>query len=400
MAEPKPLKIQMLGGFSLSTPSARVSDGDNRSKKVWLFLAYMIYRRGQSIGVQDYIDLLWGSEDGGSNPANALKTILHRARMALEPLWPSAGHQLILRQGSSYRWNPAVPVEVDLDEFDRLCQEGDAADDEDARLTAYLAALALYQGDFLPRLSAHLWAMPICAHYHQLYLHIVTQTASLLETRHRYQEEAEVCQTALAQEPYLEELYRHLMGALIRLDRQREATAVYEDMSKLFMSSFGVMPEESTRAVYREALSALQDPALPVDSILEHLREPEGPGGALICQYDIFRSIYHSVARSLVRSGDAVHLALFSVHNRSRGEALPRRSLDRAMDNLQEIIRTSLRRGDVAARCSVSQFILMLPQANFENSQMVCDRILRAFSRKFPHSPALPQAAIFPLEPN
>ena len=199
---------------------------------------------------------------------------------------------------------------------------------------------------------------------------------------------------------YLEELYRHLMGALIRLDRQREAAAVYEDMSKLFMSSFGVMPEESTRAVYREALSALQDPALPVDSILEHLREPEGPGGALICQYDIFRSIYHSVARSLVRSGDAVHLALFSVHNRSRGEALPRRSLDRAMDNLQEIIRTSLRRGDVAARCSVSQFILMLPQANFENSQMVCDRILRAFSRKFPHSPALPQAAIFPLEPN
>ena len=33
MAEPKPLKIQMLGGFSLSTPSARVSDGDNRSKR-------------------------------------------------------------------------------------------------------------------------------------------------------------------------------------------------------------------------------------------------------------------------------------------------------------------------------------------------------------------------------
>lgn len=57
MAEPKPLKIQMLGGFSLSTPSARVSDGDNRSKKVWLFLAYMIYRRGQSIGVQDYIGI-------------------------------------------------------------------------------------------------------------------------------------------------------------------------------------------------------------------------------------------------------------------------------------------------------------------------------------------------------
>ena len=88
MAEPKPLKIQMLGGFSLSTPSARVSDGDNRSKKVWLFLAYMIYRRGQSIGVQDYIDLLWGSEDGGSNPANALKTILHGPDGRWSPFGP------------------------------------------------------------------------------------------------------------------------------------------------------------------------------------------------------------------------------------------------------------------------------------------------------------------------
>lgn len=400
MSGAKQLKVQMLGGFSLSTPSAQVSDGDNRSKKVWLFLAYMIYRRGQNIDAQDYIDLLWDDEEQGSNPANALKTILHRARMALEPLWPSAGHYLILRQGSSYRWNTEVPMVLDLDEFVRLCREGDAAADEDARLACYLDALELYKGDFLPRLSSHLWTIPIAAHHHQMYLHVVTQTLPLLEARHRYQEAVEVCRAALVQEPYLEELYRHLMESLIRLDRHREAATVYEDMSRLFMSNFGVMPEESTRAVYREALSALQDHALPVDSILERLREPEGPGGALICQYDIFRSIYHSVARSLVRSGDAVHLALISVHHRNRSEVLPRRSLDRVMDNLQEVIRTSLRRGDVAARCSVSQFILMLPQANFENSQMVCDRIVRAFARKFPHSPAQPQVAIFPLEPN
>lgn len=400
MAEPKQLKIQMLGGFSLSTPSARVSDRDNRSKKVWLFLAYMIYCRGQNIDAQDYIDLLWSREEQGGNPYNALKTILHRARMALEPLWPSAGHQILLRHGSSYRWNPDIPIKLDLDEFVRLCGEGKTAPDEDSRLACYLDALALYKGDFLPRLSTHLWVMPICAHYHQMYLDLVTRTLPLLEARHRYQEATEICRAALEREPYLEELYRHLMEALIHLDRSREAAAVYEDMTRLFMDNLGVMPEESTRVIYREALSTLQDQILPVDSVLERLREPEGPEGALICQYDIFRAIYHSMARSLARSGNAVHLALISVHNRNRSEALPRRSLDRVMDNLQEVIRTSLRRGDIATRCSVSQFLLMLPQANFENSRMVCDRILRAFSRKYPHSPALPQVAVFPLEPN
>lgn len=400
MSAGEKLQVRMLGNFTLSTSSTRVGDGDNRSKKVWLFLAYMIYRRGHTIEAQDYINLLWGGEDQGSNPANALKTILHRARAALESLWPSAGHQLILRQGSSYCWNTDIPLELDLDVFDRLCRDGSLEPDPDKQLPHYLAALELYQGDFLPRFSSHHWALPIATHYHQMYLNVVLQTVPLLEERHRHHEAAAVCRAALVMEPYLEELYRHLMGNLIQLGAHREAASVYEDMSRLFMSNFGVMPEEATRAVYREAMGALHDRALPVDSILDQLREPDGPGGALICQYDIFRAIYHSVARSLVRSGDAVHLALFSIRHRDRDEVLSRRSLDRAMSNLQEVIRTSLRRGDVAAQCSISQFLLMLPQANFENSQMVCDRILRAFARKYPHSPAQPQVAIFPLEPS
>lgn len=400
LSESKNLRVQTLGAFSLTSPTGIVSDGDNRTKKVWLFLAYMIYRRDRAIEGSEYINFLWGEEDQGANPANALKTILHRARQSLEPLWPGAGHQLILRQGSAYRWNTEFPLELDIDEFDRLCRQGEANPNEEERLTDYLAALALYHGDFLPRQSSHLWVLPISAHYHQMYVQLVLQTIPLLAERSRYREMAEVCRAALVQEPYLEELYRHLMEALIQLGAHREAATVYEDMAKLFMANFGVMPEESTRALYRTALSTLHDHALPMDSILDQLREPEGPNGALICQYDTFRSIYHSVARSLVRSGDAVHLALISVHHRNRSEELPRRSLDRVMSNLREIIRSSLRRGDVAAQCSVSQFLLMLPQANFENSQMVCDRILKAFARKYPHSPAQPQVAIFPLEPN
>lgn len=400
MAADRKLQIRMLGGLSLCTPAAQVSDGDNRSKKVWLFLAYMIYRRGQPVEAQEYIDLLWGDEDPGSNPANALKTTLHRARALLEPLWPNAGHQLILRQGTAYRWNADIPATLDLDEFDRLCREGAEAEDPEEGLARCQDALALYRGDLLPRLASHHWVMPIAAHYHQIFLQLVLHTVPMLEERHRHREAAEVCRAALVVEPYLEELYRRLMENLIHLGEHREAAAVYEDMSQLFMNNFGVMPEDATRAVYREALSALEDRALPVDAILEQLREPDGPGGALICRYDTFRSIYHSVARSLVRSGDAVHLALFSVRHRDRGEVLSRRSLDRAVSNLQEVIRSSLRRGDVAAQCSVSQFLLMLPQANYENSRMVCDRILRAFARKYPHSPALPQVAIFPLEPN
>ena len=42
----------------------------------------------------------------------------------------------------------------------------------------------------------------------------------------------------------------------------------------------------------------------------------------------------------------------------------------------------------------------MLPQANYENSCMVCERIVGAFSRRYPHSPALIHYSVQPLEPS
>lgn len=395
-----PIYIQMFGSFTLRAGSASVQDSDNRSKKLWLFLAYLIYNRGKPVDVQSYIDLLWGGDESGANPINALKTILHRVRSTLDQLWPGAGHELVLRQGASYRWNTDYPVILDVDEFERLCTLADQAEGEEKRLEYSMDALSCCRGEFLSRFRSSLWTVPIASYYHQMYLQMVLRVLPLLRQRDRYREMELVCRVALVQDPYTEELYYHLIDALAQMGKQRDVTVAYEDMARLLMDNFGVMPSENIRALYREAVSALKDHSLPADVILDQLREPEGKTGAMVCQYDIFRSIYRSLARSLIRSGDVVHLALFSVHHRNRAENLPRRSLERVMDNLEELIRGTLRRGDVAARCSLSQFVVMLPQANFENSQKVCQRIQRAFQRQYPHSPAGVHFDVYPVEPN
>ena len=53
----------------------------------------------------------------------------------------------------------------------------------------------------------------------------------------------------------------------------------------------------------------------------------------------------------------------------------------------------------VASRCGVAQFVLLLPQANYENSRMIADRITKAFARQYPHSPALLRASVHPMQP-
>ena len=74
----EPIKVCMLGEFSLQNGSVGVNDGDNRTKKVWLLLAYMIYCRGRTTTPDELVELLWGSEGGSINPLNALKTMFHR----------------------------------------------------------------------------------------------------------------------------------------------------------------------------------------------------------------------------------------------------------------------------------------------------------------------------------
>ena len=393
------LRIRMLGDFSIQRGPAEINDSGNRSKKVWLLLAYMIYCRNRPVTQDELITLLWNEQERSSNPLNALKTMLHRARSFLDQMEDGAGHQLVLRRGGSYAWNPGVPLQVDIDEFDALCKAGADAGSEEKQLELWTRALALYRGDFLSRLSSEPWVVPISAYFHNLYIQTVGTVLPLLEARGRWPEIETLCRTAVEVEPYEEEFYRFLMRALVQAGNQREAVAVYEDMSQLLFSNFGVMPSDETRALYREIARTINDRAVSPDLLMEQLRESDGPGGALVCDYDFFTAIYHAAARAVARNGDAVHIALISLVS-GNGKELPRRSLDRAMDNLQEVIRSGLRRGDVAARCSGSQFILMLPQANYENSCKVCDRILRAFARQYPHSPARLNVSVQPLEPN
>ena len=108
--------------------------------------------------------------------------------------------------------------------------------------------------------------------------------------------------------------------------------------------------------------------------------------------------LYQLQARAIARSGDSIHIALFSVRGVG-GKELSRRSLSTAVDNLQQLICDNLRQGDVVTRCSASQLIIMLPQANYENSCLVCQRLLRAFGRQYPHSPVSIHHSVQPLEP-
>lgn len=393
------LQIHMLGSISIQYSNRSIDDQNNRMRKVWLLLAYLIYNRNRRITQDQYLSLLQGagSEDS-ADPNGKLKAMLYRARAMLNHLEETAGHDWIIRKNGTYAWNTEIPLTLDVEEFETLCKAAAASGDEAEQLSLFRQALELYRGDFLPKLSMEPWVMPINAYYHQMYLDAVYQALSLLESGEQWQDAAALCEKALKIEPYSEELYQHLMRSRTALGDRTGALQAYEEMSELLFATFGVMPSDESRALYRQASRESGSTTVPAGSVRDQLRESEDTTGALYCEYDFFKMLYQLQARALVRSGDVIHIALFSLHGPNNKE-LPRRSLDCAMDNLQELLLRNLRQGDVVTRCSISQLIIMLPQANYENSCAVCQRILKAFSRKYPHSPANIHYSVQPLEP-
>ena len=70
MDEDSILQVRMFGNFSIRKGEQEINDNDNRSKKVWLLLAYMIYCRNRSVTQEELVSLLWSDDESSSNPLN------------------------------------------------------------------------------------------------------------------------------------------------------------------------------------------------------------------------------------------------------------------------------------------------------------------------------------------
>lgn len=390
------LQVQMLGQFTLRYGDRTISDSDDRSRRVWSLLAYMIYNHGRSFAQEELIHLYWSNGEKSADPGNALKSIFHRIRTALDKLQPGLGRLLIRRKAGRYFWNNVIPLSLDIEDFEAHFHAAEAAGDDDVRLAEYQAALALYAGDPLPRMTDEIWTIPIVAYYHNLYTRTAAGAIELLEKQERTAEAVALCHQAIHIEPYQEDLYEHLMRGLLRTGDMKGTMSVYEEMSELLFAHFGVMPSETLRTLYRQATRTVNDRTLTMDEVCSQLEEPAPHGGAMVCEYDFFKILYRAEARSIARNGHSANICLLSVSGKD-GEMLARRSLDPAMNNLQVLVQNNLRRGDVIARCSISQYIILLPQANYENSRMVADRLVSAFYRRYPHSPARLRYTVQPL---
>ena len=113
-AEKQVIRFELLGSFSYS---ARKKAG----KKTLSFLQYLIINHARNISTEELIEVFW-TENNSSDPANALRNMLFKIRNLLKEMFPRQTDLLQTLQGC-YGWNPGIRIELDTEQFERLCLE-------------------------------------------------------------------------------------------------------------------------------------------------------------------------------------------------------------------------------------------------------------------------------------
>lgn len=374
------LYIKTLGGFSITYGQNTISDSDNRSKKIWILLEYLVTFHSKEIPQSTLVELFWVNDSISSDPENALKTSLHRARSILGFLnYPR--EKLILHKRNTFKWNTMIPYEIDAELFEQAYHFASSPERSgEEKLLYYQKAFDLYNGDYLPKAKNEDWAYPITMHYHSIYVHLIHEYFPLLESMECYQVLHQCSQKAITIEPYDELLYYYNIISLYRLGKTKEAIEQYHKVLRLFYDNFGINPSQNLTGLYREITKQELTAEADLNVIQEDLKEDSAIRQAYCCDYFVFRHLYQIEARAAERSGLCIYLCLLTLESFGKSNE----ALAQGMDRIASVIATSLRSGDVYSRYSKNQYIVMLPSANFENCLKIANRIISTFTNSKP----------------
>ena len=381
------IQIRLLGRFDITINGTRIDDQLAKSKKGSVLIQYLLLHRNESVPYNEIYEVLWPNEES-ANPESALKTLVSRMRVILSKFSKDLGMCIATTRGS-YRWNMNVPCEIDMFEFEDLCNAlkevaPDAPLDDDLR-AKYAKVLDLYHGDLLPNLAEENWVVTRSVYLQNLYMDTVYRYLDSLQEAEDYDEIIRVCRRALEVNAFDERLHIKLMETLVRTNHNNEALMQYKHVTKLHFRYLGMKPPEGIQDFYKQIIKAGHVLDGDIDAIRRELSEFEEMSGAFVCEYAVFKEIYNLQVRNLDRAGQTMFLALLMATSLD-GQNIDPLKLDDVMQKLLDVLRKTLRKGDTVTHYTASQYAILLPLKKYDDGKIVMERIKNLFYRQYPNS--------------
>lgn len=378
-----------LGKFQMTDEKIVLDEDAMRSKKLTNLLAYMMLHREKTLTLDDMAEALWQEEET-SNPAGALKNLMYRLRMVLKQNFGEG--EFILNNRGAYCFNPDIEVKVDAEEFEKLYRAAKQKGISKEQAVTYLEqAIALFGGDFMPKMTEMHWVVSLNTYYHSLYLESVKLLAQLYGRQERYEQQEQLCIRALSFDHLEEDFYYYLILAKAKRGHLCQAIDFYEKTCGIFRDELGISVSAKLKQLYEELLKKIKtEETENMPKVKEAIRE-ENPMGVFMCGYPVFREICRLEARKSAKGGQAEHLLLLTVSSKEeqKGSLADKFRVKNAMLHLEKILNECLGMGDAVSQYSNSQYVVLLSFCSYQNGMVVANRIVSKFNQDKKRHPNL-----------
>ena len=381
LAREEKIYIYTLGKFFIRLGDTVISENTSRSKKMWEVFKYLLSNRDKSLFPETILDKIWPEKDY-ADPNTVMRAQMFRLRQALhtDHPGPSLATNIVFSQGC-YHWENKVNCWIDVDEFEKLATRArlQAGKNPEDAIEIYDQAIKHYVGDYLPESAFSEWITPLRSYYHDIYLSCVFDLVDLLIRNHAYKEIIKLCEQVLAIDYFEEKIHIRLIESLLSEGLTVRARAHYNEATSTFYREMGIKPSDAMKSLYRLVGLETGSFELDLNTIQEGLKGKDIVNGAYLCDAELFRYFYKLERLRGERSGQSVLLCLMTLITQDYSQP-PGNTLREVMQNLQDVIMDSLRKGDLVTRWNEAQFLLMLPGLNREQAVLVMERIEKSFS--------------------
>jgi DNA-binding SARP family transcriptional activator/energy-coupling factor transporter ATP-binding protein EcfA2 len=258
------LRIHLLGSLELWREGQMVSPNAWPSRKVRQLLGILVTHRHRTVSSDELIEWLW-PDLGLESAHNSLWVTVSHLRRVLEPeLAGRVTSTFVLTEPPGYRFDPAERCEIDVEAFLALVREGQSCQQRDqsvSAIDAYLAALALYRGDYMAQDPYEDWAIPTRERLRETLQEMRSNLAVCYLALGRYQEALDHARQVLDRDPCRERAWRLVMEAYYRQGEQDRALRAFERCRAILADELGVDPLPETVTLHERILQT--PPPLP-----------------------------------------------------------------------------------------------------------------------------------------
>jgi DNA-binding SARP family transcriptional activator len=261
-----PLRVELLGEFRVERIGvARPVVWQRRTARSLTKLLAAHPRH--SLHREEILELLWPGVPAKS-AHNRFGQALHAARRAFEPELRPRESSAYLRLRESVLSLETEHLVIDADHFQQLAESALGCGDEEA----YESALAAYGGELLPEDRYQDWCAERRAFLAELRIRLLVELADALEERGAQAAAADRLREVLRYDPTREDVHRRLIVLYAAVGTRDQAVRQFQTCREALQRELGLVPGESTRAVYEEILA---------DRIPKRIDAPTGARGVV-----------------------------------------------------------------------------------------------------------------------